>query len=129
MENSRHSSVENKLEKLSVIFTVVPRRKSELYIDVLEVAGANFQMQIFASGTVQSHVSEILGLADTEKQAIISVVKNCDVEKVMDRLNEKFSTVKGGGGIAFSVPMKSIIGVYAYNFLANNGKVTLNENK
>ena len=34
-------------------------------------------------------------------------------------LDEKFKTVKGGKGIAYTVPMTSTIGVAIYQFLAN----------
>ena len=33
---------------------------------------------------------------------------------------EKFRTVKGGKGIAYTVPMTSVIGVAIYQFLSNN---------
>ena len=35
-------------------------------------------------------------------------------------LAEKFDKVKDGKGIAYTIPMQSIIGVSIYQFLANN---------
>jgi hypothetical protein len=35
-------------------------------------------------------------------------------------LEEKFTTIKDGKGIAFTVPMSSVIGVAIYRFLSNH---------
>jgi len=39
---------------------------------------------------------------------------------VMHYIEEKFATVKDGKGIAFTVPMTSVIGVAIYRFLSHN---------
>jgi len=51
---------------------------------------------------------------------ILSVVREDMVEPVMKCLEEKFATIKKGKGIAFAVPMSSVIGVNMYQFLSNN---------
>ena len=38
----------------------------------------------------------------------------------MNLLEEKFETIRNGKGIAFAVPMSSVIGVNLYQFLSNN---------
>ena len=38
----------------------------------------------------------------------------------MNKLEEKFVTIKNGKGIAFAVPLSSVIGVNLYQFLSNN---------
>ena len=38
----------------------------------------------------------------------------------MKALEQKFQTIKNGKGIAFAVPMSSVIGVNLYQFFANN---------
>ena len=42
------------------------------------------------------------------------------VEPIMHTLEDKFATIKNGKGIAFAVPMSSVIGVNLYQFLSNN---------
>ena len=34
--------------------------------------------------------------------------------------NEKFATIKKGKGVAFAIPLSSVIGVNLYQFLSNN---------
>ena len=38
----------------------------------------------------------------------------------MKCLEDKFATIKNGKGIAFAVPLSSVIGVNIYQFLSNN---------
>ncbi len=42
------------------------------------------------------------------------------MESIFEELSEKFENIKNGKGIAFTVPVSSIIGVAIYGFLSNN---------
>ena len=42
------------------------------------------------------------------------------IKEISEVLKEKFNKVKDGKGIAYTIPMKSLIGVSIYQFLANN---------
>ena len=42
------------------------------------------------------------------------------VEEAMNCLEEKFTTIRNGRGIAFAVPLSSVIGVNLYQFLSDN---------
>ena len=58
-----------------------------------------------------------LPIASTTKIATaITVLEECEC------LEEKFHTIKNGKGIAFCVPLSSVIGVNIYQFLSNYKK-------
>ena len=40
-------------------------------------------------------------------------------EEILETLSEKFDRVKNGKGIAYTISMKSVIGVSIYKFLSN----------
>ena len=105
--------------KLELLFTVVNKEKTEFFVDLLQGFEINMQMILSARGTAASHTLEVLGLVDAEKSVIISVIKRSRVKDVLWALETKFSTVKGGKGIAYTVPMTSTIGVAIYQFLSN----------
>ena len=42
------------------------------------------------------------------------------VEAVMNTLEDKFATIRNGKGVAFAVPLSSVIGVNMYQFLSDN---------
>jgi hypothetical protein len=70
-------------------------------------------------GTARSELVELLGL-EPHKAVVISVIREELAETVMQCLEDKFATIRGGKGIAFAVPLSSVIGVNAYRFLSDN---------
>ena len=110
---------ESAIKKLKVLFTVVDRNKGEFYLDVISQFDVNWQMQLSGKGTAASELVDLLGL-NIHKAVILSVVREDLVEPIMHTLEDKFASIKKGKGIAFAVPMSSIIGVNLYQFMSNN---------
>ena len=104
---------------MKLLFTVVNRKKAEFYTDLLQNFEVNMQLALSASGTAGSSMMELLGLTDSEKTVIISIIRSDKAKDALAALEEKFKTVKGGKGIAYTVPMTSTIGVAIYQFLSN----------
>ena len=107
------------IRKLKLLFTVVDREKAEFYLDVLSQFDVNFQMATPGKGTAQTELIDMLGL-NIHKAVLLSVVREDMVEPIMKCLENKFATIKNGKGIAFAVPLSSVIGVNMYQFLSNN---------
>ena len=110
---------ESAIKKLKLLFTIVDRPKGEFYMDVLSQFEINCQMLMPGKGTAQTELVSLLGL-NLQKAVIISFVREDMMDEVMKTLEEKFETIKNGKGIAFAVPLSSIIGVNMYQFLSNN---------
>ena len=110
---------ESAIKKLKLLFTVVNREKAEFYLDVLSQFEVNFQMVTGGKGTANSDLIELLGL-NIQKAVIISVVREDMVDPIIKCLENKFDTIKNGKGIAFAVPLSSVIGVNNYQFLSNS---------
>ena len=109
---------ESAIKKLKLLFTVVDRPKAEFYLDVLSQFEVNFQMVTGGKGTANSDLIDMLGL-NIHKAVLISVVREDMVDPIMNCLEDKFHTIKNGKGIAFAVPLSSVIGVNLYQFLSN----------
>ena len=110
---------ESAIKKLKLLITVVDRPKGEFYLDVISQFEVNCQMVVSGTGTASSEIIELLGL-NNHKAVILSVAREDMVPKIMNTLEEKFATVRNGKGIAFAVPLSSVIGVNLYRFLSNN---------
>ena len=110
---------ESAIKKLKLLITVVDRPKGEFYLDVLGQFDVNFQMVTAGQGTASSQLLELLGL-EPHKAVILSVVREDLVDEVMNCLEDKFRTVRGGKGICFAVPLSGVIGVNLYQFLSDN---------
>jgi hypothetical protein len=108
------------IKKLKVLITIVNRSKALFYTDLLEQYDVNMQMTLYGNGTANSEMLGLLGLVETEKAVILSIVREDKIKDIKMVLAEKFDKVKDGKGIAYTIPMQSIIGVSIYQFLANN---------
>ncbi len=103
--------------KLMLLVTVIPRSKADFFLDLLQTFEVNMQLELSAFGTA----TKVFGLfdSDREKQALFSVIREDNVPNALSALEEKFATLRGGKGIAFTVPFSSMVGVLAYQFLSN----------
>ncbi len=110
---------ESAIKKLKLLFTIVDRPKAEFYLDVLSQFEVNCQMVTAGKGTANSELVNMLGL-NIQKAVILSVIREDMTEPIMKCLDEKFATIRKGKGIAFAVPLSSVIGVNMYRFLSNN---------
>ena len=107
------------IKKLKLLFTVVDRNKGEFYLDVISQYEVNFQTVINGTGTARSDILDMLGL-NNNKAVVISVIREDMTDTIMKVLEDKFRTIRNGKGVAFAVPLSSVIGVNIYRFLSNN---------
>ena len=110
---------ESAIKKLKLLFTIVDRNKGEFYLDVLSQFEVNCQLVMPGLGTANSDLIDMLGL-NLHKAVVISVVREDMVESILHCLEDKFATIKNCKGIAFAVPLSSVIGVNLYQFMSNN---------
>ena len=113
-------TAETNFRKLKLLITVVNRNKTEFYMDFLHDYEVNFQTSVLAQGTAKSETLYMLGLEDSDKSVIFSVLREDRATEALHALDDKFHTIKNGKGIAFTVPMSSVIGVAIYRFLSNH---------
>lgn len=115
--------------KLEMLVTVVSRNKGEYYADLIQSFDVNLQVIALANGTADLKTLRYLGLTDTEKSVIFSIIQQDKLPDALGALEEKFKAVKGGKGIAYTIPLTSVIGTLLFGFLSNNRTVVKEENK
>ena len=89
-------------------------------MDFLHDYEVNFQTSVMAQGTAKSDTLYMLGLEDSDKSVIFSILREDKATEALQALDTKFHTLKNGKGIAFTVPLTSVIGVAIYRFLSNH---------
>lgn len=107
--------------KLSILFTIVDRRKCDFYFDVLQGFDVNYQFVLYGKGTAPNEIQTLLGLTNSDKAVIVSVVQSEFIKEILSLYEDKYFKLKNGKGIAFSVSMASMIGKMAYEYLSNMG--------
>lgn len=111
------------VHKIKMLITVVDRSKSIFYVDLLEQYEVNVQMVLYGRGTANSQMLDLLGINESDKAVILSFIREDKIKDAMETLNEKFTTVKNGKGIAYTISLDSIIGVSIYQLLSNDKTV------
>ena len=93
-------------DKMMLLVTIVNREKTEFYIDLLSHFEINMQAILAANGTADSDTLNLLGLSHSEKSVIVNAVRQDKVKEALDALDLRFKTVRGGKGIAYTIPTK-----------------------
>lgn len=106
-------------EKLKILVTIVQRNKADFYMSVLEGFDVNMQSLFYAKGTAPTEIRNMLGIKDNGKAVIFSLVREDKIKEIIAAYEDKYFKTKNGNGIAFTIPVKSLIGVSIYQFLAN----------
>ena len=105
---------------LELLITIVDRSKAEYYTDLIQSFDVHMQVTAFGHGTADEKMLVYLGLGDSEKAVIFSVIQQNKLSDAIATLDEKFKTIRNGKGVAFTIPLTSVIGALIYRFLSNN---------
>ena len=120
MSNYETISSVNSSERLDMVFTIVPKGRGENVIDVLRENDLINSIICHGRGTAPSKVLEMLGLGATEKDVVISFVKNVQSEFILKEISRKMEFAKPGHGISFTVPLQSVAGIMAFKLLTTD---------
>lgn len=113
--------------RLKLLITIVNRNKAEFYLDLLQSFDVNMQCVLVGRGTADQSMLGLLGLTDSDKSVIISVIQESKVSDALSTIDDKFNTIKGGKGVACTLPVSSVIGALIYRFLSNSRQTVKKE--
>lgn len=129
MSDSKSKKTENTAKKqnaknkaphaLIMLIIIVAKKKGDFFIDLLLDNEVNIALSTSGQGTVNPKILSSIDALASEKTVIFGLCRQDKEKDILALINEKFQTVKGGKGIAFSIPMSSVVGVSSYKFLAN----------
>lgn len=95
-------------KKIKLLVTIVNRGKGEKLTELYRSNNISYNIICLGRGTANSDILEYLGIGESEKDVVISVVHEEDIENVMQKLNDKLNFSSQGTGIAFTIPISSV---------------------
>jgi len=94
--------------KIKMLLAIMPRGKGEDVTDFLRDRNILFNLIILGKGTDTSGLSDLLGLGDSKKDIVFSVIEGGRVEEILEELAIEFNLKEKGHGVAFTVNINSV---------------------
>lgn len=92
---------------MKLLFVICDRNITSKILKILNDTHVYYHLTCYAKGTANSEMLAYFGLAETEKEMIISIVQDDYTKEVMERLSA-FEFIKKHGAVAFTVPLDGI---------------------
>lgn len=103
--------------KLYLMTTIVDRKVGKKYLELYKENEQHVMFTSLGEGTASSDMLDYLGLDKAEKLVVFSVHEEDDWFRIKKELQRKLKIDAPGGGIAFIIPLSSIGGKKALQFL------------
>ena len=123
--------VRRELKPLKMMVLIVDRERSKKTAVFLGSLDIYRQVVALGTGTAPSDMQTLLGVGETEKAVIVTVVPEDRISGIFTALKEKLE-FGNGGGIAFTVMLNSIVNydtieLFINKFLNNFTEIKLEE--
>lgn len=120
---NKKPQLESFIEKKLVLYiTIVSQGQANSILKIFEKCGSSAQFVETGEGTASKEIKNILGMESVDKEIIFSFISQDKKDQVREFLDVYFSSRAKNAGISFSIPLASIVGVKAYQFLADTIK-------
>lgn len=107
---------------LYLMTTIVDRKIASSYAKLYQENQLNVMFLSLGYGTVSNETMDMLGLESKEKTVVTAVIEEDKWITVKKQLEKVLKIDAPGGGIAFTIPLSSIGGRKALQFLIENDK-------
>lgn len=107
------------MSKLCLMTTIINRNQRKKYVNLYQEENLQVMFSTLGAGTASGDVLDYLGLEATEKAVVFTVLEEESWIKTKKNLRQKLQIDAPGEGIAFIIPLSSIGGKKALQFLTS----------
>lgn len=104
-------------KRIKLLVTIIDRGKGEKVTELFRENNVMYNLITLGKGTAKSEILDYLGLGQTEKDIVLSVIHDEDVQTIMNILKEKMHLREPGNGVAFTIPINSIDSSLALEYI------------
>lgn len=101
---------------MRLLVVICDRRYTEKILKLMTEKDINYHFTCFAKGTANSEILSYFGLAEVQKEVILTVVHDEVIKDIMDKLGD-VELIKNHGAVAFAIPLNGI-GKNTLSFIA-----------
>ncbi len=95
-------------KNIKLFVTIVNRGNGEKVTEMFRENEVMFNIIALGKGTAKSDILNYLGLGETEKDIVLSVIQEDKISFIIKNLKERFNLKEPGNGVAFSIPISSV---------------------
>lgn len=106
--NFKDTEIKHAVEPVKLLVTIVDRGKGERMTKLYWQHDITFHIICLGRGTADLNLLSYLGLGETEKDVVLSVVSESKVQKIINILKDDMKFDTPGNGIAFTIPLSSV---------------------
>lgn len=110
------------MEKLKMLVIICQKEKDDIVAKYLENKNVPLQFSCLGEGTVESKLSFYLGITNTAKNITFAIIKEKNIKKTINGLEKILKLNDKGNGVAFTIPLKSVISNLSLDYLLSNTK-------
>lgn len=104
------------------LVTIVDRGNGDKVIELCKQKHIRLNFVMLGVGTARQDIVDYLGLAQTEKEIIFSVIPESYVRPMLAQLENKMQLRKPGKGISFSIPMSGLSAAISKKMVGGDSK-------
>ena len=105
------------IQKLVLYTIIVNYGQGDNILRILKNNKSSAQFVRMGEGTASKQVLDILNIEDNRKEIVYSLVSEEAVPDIKRELEAYFAISKRNAGIAYTMPLSTIVGVKIYKFL------------
>jgi nitrogen regulatory protein PII len=96
------------MNKIKLLITIMNLGKGKHAVDLYASEHFNFNYQCLGKGTASSKILDYLGIGETEKDIVLTLIPDYKIKDVMEKAADRFKLKNPGHGIIFTVPLSGI---------------------
>jgi len=93
---------------IKLVVTIVDRGKGDKVTQLFNEDNIHFHFICYGEGTATSEILDVLGIGETDKDVVLSMVPGYKVGDLLTKITDKMSLKKAGKGIIFTLPLSGI---------------------
>ena len=109
----------HELKRLMFTLVVVNEGLSSTIVKMLYEHEAALAFIVRGHGTSKNDFHDVMGMGESNKDVVISIIDEKQWPPIKEEFGKRFNISPSSKGIAYTVPLDSIVGVSIYKMLAN----------
>lgn len=93
---------------IKMLVTIVDRKKTDHVAEFFQERGLHANFAILGVGTASSEILDYLGLGETDKGVILSLIPQDRIAGILKGITDSMQLSKPGKGICFTLPLSGI---------------------